>query len=125
MDENALSGEVIGAAIEVHKYLGPGLLESVYRECLIHELRAKRLRVAREVNLPVSYKGLEFNAAYRVDLVVEDKLIVELKAVDMLLPVFSAQLLSYLRLSGKKLGLLINFNVPQLRDGIKRIVNQL
>lgn len=125
MDENALSSEVIGAAIEVHRHLGPGLLESIYRTCLVHELRLRGYQVAQEVTLPVTYKGREFSAAYRADVVVEDQLVVELKAVEIVLPVFSAQLLSYLRISGKKLGLLINFNVPQLKDGVKRLVNQL
>ncbi|HEX9812942.1 MAG TPA: GxxExxY protein [Burkholderiales bacterium] len=113
MDENALSSEVIGAAIEVHRHLGPGLLESIYRDCLVHELRLRGFQVAQEVTLPVTYKGREFSAAYRADVVVEDRLVVELKAVEIVLPVFSAQLLSYLRISGKKLGLLINFNVPR------------
>lgn len=125
MDENALSSEVIGAAIEVHRHLGPGLLESIYRDCLVHELRLRGFQVAQEVTLLVTYKGREFSAAYRADVVVEDQLVVELKAVEIVLPVFSAQLLSYLRISGKKLGLLINFNVPQLKDGVKRLVNQL
>ena len=92
---------------------------------MIHELRSRGLNSESEVSLGVNYKGLRFPSAYRADLVVEDKLIVELKAVELLMPVFSAQLLSYLRVSGKKLGLLINFNVPHVRDGIKRIVNQL
>jgi GxxExxY protein len=125
MDENTLSNDIIGAAIEVHRHLGPGLLESIYRECLVYELRLGGFQVAQEVTLPVRYKGREFSTAYRADLVVEDKLVVELKAVDRLLPVFSAQLLSYLRISGKKLGLLINFNVPQLKDGVKRCQSTL
>jgi GxxExxY protein len=125
MDENQLSNEVIGAAIEVHKTIGPGLLESVYQECMVYELTNRGFQTAREVSLPVRYKGLQFLAAYRADIVVEDKLILELKAVEVLLPVYSAQLLSYLRMSGLKLGLLINFCVPHLRDGVKRIVNQL
>ena len=125
MDENHLSNEVIGAAIEVHKTIGPGLLESVYQECMVYELTNRGFQTAREVSLPVRYKGLQFLAAYRADIVVEDKLILELKAVEVLLPVYSAQLLSYLRMSGLKLGLLINFCVPHLRDGVKRIVNQL
>ena len=125
MDENQLSNEVIGAAIEVHKTIGPGLLESVYQECMVYELTNRGFQTAREVSLPVRYKGLQFLAAYRADIVVEDKLILELKAVEVLLPVYSAQLLSYLRMSSLKLGLLINFCVPHLRDGVKRIVNQL
>ena len=125
MDENELSNQVIGAAIEVHRHLGPGLLESVYRDCMAYELKERGIKVAREVSLPVRYKAMEFPGAYRADLVVEDKLILELKAVDILLPVHGAQLLSYLRLSGMKLGLLVNFNVSQLRDGVRRIVNKL
>ena len=125
MEENGLATDIIGAAIEVHKQLGPGLLESVYRDCMVYELNLREISVVREVSVPVRYKGIEFSAAYRADLVVADKVIVELKAVDILLPVHAAQLLSYLRISGRRLGLLINFNVSQLRDGIKRIVNQL
>ena len=125
MDENQLSNEVIGAAIEVHKTIGPGLLESVYQECMVYELTNRGFQTAREVSLPVRYKDIQFPAAYRADIVVEDKLILELKAVEVLLPVYSAQLLSYLRMSGLKLGLLINFCVPHLRDGVKRIVNKL
>ncbi len=125
MDENEVATEVIGASIEVHRLLGPGLLESIYRDCLVHELKERGVGVEREVTMPVSYKGLEFPAAYRADLVVGNSVIVELKAVETVLPVHAAQLLSYLRISGKRLGLLINFNVRQLRDGIKRIVNQL
>jgi GxxExxY protein len=125
MDGNELSGTVIGAAVEVHKHLGPGLLEGVYRDCLAHELRTLNLAVKREVGLPVRYKGFEFESAYRADLIVEDALIVELKAVERLLPLHSAQLLSYLRMSDMKIGLLINFHTPKLVDGIKRIVNKL
>ena len=125
MDENELSNAVIGASIEVHRHLGPGLLEAIYRECLAYELQSKQIKVECEVPLPVCYKGLEFSAGYRADLLAGNKLIVELKAVDTVLPVHTAQLLSYLRLSGMKLGLLINFNVPHLRSGIKRVVNQL
>ena len=125
MDENSLSNEVIGAAIEVHRQIGPGLLESIYQECLTYELKNRGIGVKQEVAIAVRYKGHEFPAAYRMDLLIEDKLVVELKAVDAMLPVYTAQLLSYLKMSGLKLGLLINFNVPQLRDGIKRVVNQL
>ncbi len=123
MNDNDISGEIIGAAIEVHKHLGPGLLESVYRDCLRHEIGLRGLTVEMEVALPVGYKGIEISSGYRVDLVVQKRVIVELKAVDTLLPVFTAQLLSYLRLSGLKLGLLINFNVTQLKDGVRRVVN--
>lgn len=125
MDENEVSNQVIGAAIEVHRHLGPGLLETVYRDCLAHELRQRGLDVEREVVLPVRYKDLEFPGGYRADLVVKRILIVELKAIESLVPVHTAQLLSYLRLSGLRLGLLVNFNVVQLKDGIKRVVNNL
>ena len=125
MDENELSRIIIGAAIEVHRILGPGLLESVYRDCLAYELRSRGLNVEQEKSLPICYKELQVPSAYRLDLLIEHKIIVELKAVDILLPVYSAQLLSYLRLTGLKLGLLINFNVEQLRQGVKRIVNNL
>jgi len=120
-----LSNVVIGAAIEVHKHLGPGLLEAVYRGCLAHELMERGISVEREVVMPVRYKGIEFSVGYRADLIVEKRIIVELKAVDSLQPIFTAQLLSYLRMSGLKLGLLVNFNVPKLADGIKRLVNNL
>ncbi len=123
MNDNDISGEIIGGAIEVHKHLGPGLLESVYRDCLRHELGLRGLAVEKEVALPLGYKGIEISSGYRVDLMVQQRVIVELKAVDTLLPVFTAQLLSYLRLSGLKLGLLINFNVTQLKDGVRRVVN--
>lgn len=113
---------IIGCAIEVHRHLGPGLLESAYRECLTHELRSRDLMVEREVPLPVAYKQIRLEAGYRMDLVVERSVVVELKAVDTLLPVHQAQLLTYLRFSGKLIGLLINFNVPSLRLGIKRLV---
>jgi GxxExxY protein len=120
-DEGAdLTGKVIGAAIAVHRALGPGLLESAYRACLAWELEHAGLRVAQEVPLPVTYRGHLIDCGYRLDLVVEDALIVELKAVDRLAPIHDAQLLTYLRLSGARLGLLFNFNVPVLKDGIRR-----
>jgi len=125
MDENKLSYEVVGAAIEVHKQLGPGLLESVYHQCLHRELKLRGLDVKSEVPIGASYKGVDIDTAYRMDLLVTDKLVLELKVVDRLAAVHEAQLLSYLRLSGKKLGLLINFNVPVLKEGIKRVVNNL
>jgi GxxExxY protein len=125
MDENELSNRVIGAAIEVHRHLGPGLLEAVYRDCLAHELLNSGMTVEKELVLPVRYKNLEIGSGYRVDLMVEGQIIVELKAVDALSPIFKAQLLSYLRMSGIRLGLLVNFNTVQLRDGIKRVVNNL
>jgi GxxExxY protein len=125
MDENELSKEVIGAAIEVHRHIGPGLLEAIYRECLAHELTDRGIAVECEVPLAVRYKNREFPSAYRMDMVVEKKLVLELKAVEQFMPVHTAQILSYLKMSNSKLGLLINFNVPVLRDGIKRVVNQL
>ncbi|NOY67492.1 MAG: GxxExxY protein [Gammaproteobacteria bacterium] len=125
MDENELSYEVIGAAIEVHQNLGPGLLEAVYQQCLYHELELRQLEVCSEVPVNARYKGVDFDTAYRMDLVVSDKLVIELKVVEKFIPVHDAQLLSYLRLTGKKLGLLINFNVPVLTKGIKRVVNNL
>lgn len=123
MDINKLTGEVIGAAIEVHRSLGPGLLESAYEECTCHELYLRKVPLRRQVPLPVEYKGVKLDCGYRLDIVVPGQLIVELKACQELLPIHEAQLLTYLRLSGIKYGLLINFNVPVLKDGIKRIAN--
>jgi GxxExxY protein len=118
-----LSARVIAAAIEVHRELGPGLLESVYRSCLVHELRSRNQRVETEVPLPLTYRGMRVGCSYRLDLVVEQTLIVELKAVDALEPLHVAQLLTYLRLTNQPLGLLINFNVPALKKGgIRRVV---
>jgi len=127
MDErakaDALSNEIIGAAIEVHRTLGPGLLESVYETCLFHELRLKDIPCERQVAVPVQYKGIRLDCGYQLDLLVDKQVIVELKAVDALKPIHEAQLLTYLRLTNLWLGLLINFNVPVLRNGIKRLVN--
>ncbi len=125
MDENELSNQVIGAAIEVHRHLGPGMLEAIYRDCLVHELHSRGIGAEKEVVLPVRYKDLELLSGYRADLVIQKLVIVELKAVESLAPIFTAQLLSYLRMSGLRLGLLINFNTIQLKDGIKRVVNNL
>ncbi|OGI38463.1 MAG: GxxExxY protein [Candidatus Muproteobacteria bacterium RBG_16_64_10] len=125
MDENDVSGHIIGAAVEVHKHLGPGLLEAIYRDCLTHELKLRGIKVEKEVALPVKYKNIEFPAGYRADLLVEESVMVELKAVDALSTIHTAQLLSYLRMSGLRLGLLINFNVSRLTDGVKRVVNKL
>lgn len=122
-DLNDLSGQIIGACIEVHKALGPGLLESAYEECLCHELSLRKLKFARQVPLPISYKGARLDCAYRMDLVVEDSVILELKAVEALLPIHEVQLVTYLKLSGKQVGLLVNFHVVVLKDGIKRRVN--
>ena len=125
MNENQLSHEIIGAALEVHRALGPGLLESTYEECLAREFSLRAMAFERQVPLPVSYKGAAVDAGYRVDFVVSGLVIVELKAVDALLAVHAAQLLTYLKLSDKRLGLLINFNVVRLRDGIQRVVLNL
>lgn len=114
---------MIGAAIEVHKHLGPGLLESSYEACLSHELNLRDIPYERQLALPVEYKGVQVDAGYRMDLLVADELIVELKAVDNIEDIHKAQLLTYLKLSGKQTGLLIKFNVPYLRDGIVRLVN--
>jgi len=122
MELNEISGEIVGAAIKVHSALGPGLLESAYRACLRRELSKQGLRSDVEVVLPLTYDGLTIDIGYRLDLLVEDAVIVELKTVRKLLPVHQAQLLSYLRLSKRRLGLLINFNVYRLLDGVKRMV---
>ena len=120
-----LSHKVIGACIEVHRLLGPGLLESIYVECLAAELSGLEIPVKREVIVPIRYKGKELSKPLRLDLLVDECLIVEAKSVDALLPVHSAQLLTYLKMTEVKLGLLLNFNVVVMRDGIKRIVNGL
>jgi GxxExxY protein len=116
-----LTDKVIGAAIEVHRSIGPGLLESAYRQCLCHELNAQGLKVRQEVALPVSYKGIQLECGYRLDVVVNDQLVLELKTVETLLPIHQAQLLTYMRLGGFNTGLLINFHVPMLTKGIKRL----
>ena len=118
--DDKLTGEIIGAAIEVHRWLGPGLLESAYEQALYHELVTRDLRFTRQIQLPLEYKGVRLDCDYRLDLVVDNTVIIELKAVEKILPVHEAQLLSYLRLSGLRLGLLINFHVPVLKDGIRR-----
>ena len=120
---NYLSNYIIGAAIEVHKELGPGLLESVYEACMVEELESRGLRVKNQVPLPVSYKGKKLDKEFVLDLLVEDEIIVELKSVEELKTVHEIQLLTYLKLANKKLGLLINFNVPILTKGIKRKIN--
>jgi len=125
VDENELSRIIIGAAIEVHRELGPGLLESAYEECLAYELQSRNVPFERQKPVPVDYKGLRLDCGFRLDLLVGDKVIIELKAVDKLVPIHDAQLLTYLRLTGCKLGLLINFNVPILKQGIKRLVLNL
>jgi len=117
---NSITQQIIGAAIAVHKEFGPGLLESVYEVCLMLEMENNGLKVASQVELPLWYKGKLTDKKFRIDLLVEDEIIVELKAVDSLLPIHEAQLLTYMRLTNKHLGLLINFNVPLLKDGIIR-----
>jgi GxxExxY protein len=123
MDINILTGKVIGAAIEVHKTLGPGLLESAYEACLCQELLLNGIVLERQKELPLNYKGIKVDCGFRLDILIPDKLIVELKSCDALQPIHEAQLLTYLKLTGIKLGLLINFNVPVLKEGIRRISN--
>ena len=118
---NSLTEAIIGAAIEVHRELGPGLLESVYEKCFAFELADRKFRVAVQQEIPVGYKGLVFECGFRADLIVNETVLIELKSIDQLLPVHSAQVLTYLKLSSLKTGLLINFNVPLLKSGIKRI----
>jgi GxxExxY protein len=120
-----LTQEVIGAAIEVHRALGPGLLESAYETCLCHELRLRKMPFERQKELPVRYKGVQLDCGYRLDVLVASAVVVELKAIEALLPIHEAQVLSYLRLGGWPIGLLINFHVPVLKHGIKRIVRGL
>jgi GxxExxY protein len=122
MEFDELSNRVIGCAIEVHRQLGPGLLESVYRRCLVHELTVAGLRAEGERAVEIRYKGIDLDCGYRIDTLVENELIVELKAVDALLAIHEAQLLTYLKLSGLRTGLLLNFNSRTLRDGIRRLV---
>jgi GxxExxY protein len=124
-DLNLISGQIIDSALEVHTRLGPGLLESAYESCLAYELSQRRLSVSCQVLLPVIYREVRIDAGYRLDLVVEDEVIVELKCVEAIAPIHRAQLISYLKLSGKRIGLLINFNVPLLKQGIIRLVNDL
>ena len=123
METNEITGQIIDAAIAVHTALGPGLLESAYEVCLTHELRQRGMKVQAQVVLPIQYNGLNLDAGYRIDLLVEDIVIVELKAVERMLPLYDAQILSYLRLRRLEVGLLINFNVVKLKEGLRRIVN--
>lgn len=122
MNRNEISGAVVDAAMKIHSALGPGLLESAYCICLKHELIKRGLKVSSEVPLPVVYDGIKLDAGYRLDLVVDDTVIVELKAIEALAPIHQAQIISYLKLSGKPIGLLINFHSLHLKDGIKRFV---
>jgi len=125
MDENQLLYKIIGIALELHKSLGPGLLESVYETALAHDLVESGLNVKRQVPLPFVYKDINMEAGYRIDILVNDKVILEIKSIDALAPIHFAQTLTYLKLSNLKLALLINFNVKTLKEGIHRIVNQL
>jgi GxxExxY protein len=123
MELNDLSEKIIGCAIKVHRTLGPGLLESTYEVCLVHELKKAGLKAERQVELPVFYDGIQLDAGYKLDILVEDTIILELKSVENLLPIHEAQLLTYLKLANKKLGLLINFNVTILKNGLRRKMN--
>ena len=123
--ENLISGASIGAAIEVHKQLGPGLLESAYEECLAHEMSLRGIPFERQKSLPVIYKGTQLDCGYRLDFLVEESVVVELKAIDKLLPIHQAQAITYLKLTRCKLALLLNFNVQLMRDGIKRVALNL
>ena len=125
MDINQLSNKIIGGAIEVHKVLGPGLLESAYEKCLCHELKLRGLSFDNQKPLPLVFKGEEIDCGYRLDIVVGNAIILELKACEKVEPIHKAQLLTYLKLSGLTLGLILNFNVPAMRRGIVRIVNNL
>jgi GxxExxY protein len=122
MEFDPLSKQVIGCAIEVHRILGPGLLESTYEQCLAHELSQAGIDFSLQQSLPVQYKGMRLDCGYRIDVLVRDTLILELKSVDAILAIHQAQLLTYMKLAGIKTGLLINFNVPYLKTGIKRFV---
>ena len=123
MELNELTEKIIGCAIKVHRVLGPGLLESAYEVCLLHELTKAGLKAERQVKVPIFYDGLKLDADYFIDILVEDTVVLELKSVEHLLPIHEAQLLTYLKLANKKLGLLINFNVTLLKNGIKRRIN--
>jgi GxxExxY protein len=122
MEMNELTEQVIGACIEVHRGIGPGLLESAYRQCLIHEFKLRGISCRHELPLPVQYKGVLLDCGYRVDLLIDERLVLELKAVDQIHPIHRAQLLTYLRLGGWQVGLIVNFNVKVLKDGIIRMV---
>jgi GxxExxY protein len=125
MQINDISGRIVDAAMKVHSALGPGLLEGAYQVCLAHDLRKCGLTVRREVRMPVRYDGVVLNVAYRIDLLVDEQVVVEVKSVSRIIPVHEAQLLSQLKLGDYRVGLLINFNVPLLKDGIVRRVNRL
>lgn len=121
---NKITEKIIGIAIDVHRVLGPGLLESAYETCMFYGLKQNNMKVERQKHLPILYKGIKLDCSYRLDFFVEDEVIVEIKSVEKLLPIHKAQLLSYLKISGCKVGLLINFNVKILKNGIQRVVNK-
>ena len=123
MNGNQLTNEIIGSAIEVHRNLGPGLLESTYEECMAYELQERNLNVKRQIEIPVLYKGTQLEQNYRIDLLVNNQVIIELKSVNKLEPVHDAQLLTYLKLANKRYGLLLNFNVPVMKQGVRRLLN--
>jgi len=123
MEGNQLTNEIIGSAIEVHRNLGPGLLESTYEECMAYELQERELIIKRQIEIPVLYKGTQLEQNYRIDLLVNNQVIIELKSVNKLEPVHDAQLLTYLKLAKKRYGLLLNFNVPVMKQGIRRLLN--
>ena len=122
MEFDELSNQVIGCALEVHRHLGPGLLESTYEQCLAYEMKAANLAFKLQLPLPVEYKNIKLDCGYRIDVLVDNNIIIELKSVDKILPIHQAQLLTYMKLADISIGLLINFNVKYLRDGIKRMV---
>lgn len=122
MEINQITSEIIGAAIEVHKHLGPGMLESAYEECLCYELSNRGLKFEKQKPIPIVYKEIKLDYGYRADLIVDNQVVVELKSQDAILPVHEAQILTYLRFANKKIGLLINFNVTVLKNGIKRFI---
>ena len=124
MEINKLSKRIIGAAIEVHRILGPGLLESAYEQCLCHELNLQKISFERQKELPVTYKGMKLDCGYRLDIMVENAIILELKSCEKIEPIHKAQLLTYLKLTGISLGLILNFNRATMREGIARIVNE-
>ncbi len=122
MEFDKLSNKVIGLALEVHKQLGPGLLESTYKQCLAYELSKANISFNLECEIPIKYKEIQISCGYRIDILVENKIILELKSVEKILPIHEAQILTYMKLSNKKIGLLINFNVSLLKEGIKRFI---
>ena len=125
MNENELSRKIIGKAIDIHRSLGPGLLESAYKECLFYELNKSGFHPVKEKPIPLIYEGIELDCGYRIDILVDNKVVIEVKSIELLTQVHLAQILTYLRVGHYKLGLLINFNVVLLRDGIRRVVNDL